>query len=210
MLDDAIDASEASLLSAELQQLYKAGRFGDASTSFRGDSLLFMREQQATAARMPALAATVRLLKGIAHELSRLHSRGGPLTAAPRVQVACYPPGAGYKVHQDVKLDEYEPNGRTNWRVFTVICYANADWRSEHGGCLRLHHAARTIPGGFVLGGRPPSGQPAFTDVAPHAGRVVVFDSLVPHEVLPARRERFAVTLWVWREDGEEEKYCLS
>jgi SM-20-related protein len=72
-------------------------------------------------------------------------------------------------------------------REVTAIVYLNEDWgsASEHGGYLRIHHPHD-------------DGAQAYTDVAPHAGRLVLFQSrLVEHEVLPALRTRWAVSAWL-------------
>ena len=62
----------------------------------------------------------------------------------------------------------------------TCICYANAEWEPAHGGELRLHLKS------------------GVRDVAPLGGRLLLFwsDSRCPHEVLPAHRERYAVSIW--------------
>ena len=66
----------------------------------------------------------------------------------------------------------------------TAILYLNKDWQPEQdGGCLRLYHL---------------HGNGAFTDVAPESGRIVVFQACaVEHEVLPAHKQRWAMTAWV-------------
>lgn len=33
---------------------------------------------------------------------------------------------------------------------------------------------------------------------------------LLEHEVMPSHAPRYAVTLWIWRETDDEEKYMLS
>lgn len=69
-------------------------------------------------------------------------------------------------------------------RAVTAIMYFNPDWRSEaDGGQLRLYHA---------------DGSGEYTDVEPRAGRVALFDSRrVEHEVLPAWRQRWALSAWI-------------
>ena len=42
------------------------------------------------------------------------------------------------------------------------------------------------------------------------AGRLVAFHSLLQHEVLPTAKPRFALTLWVWHEDGNADKFGVS
>jgi SM-20-related protein len=87
---------------------------------------------------------------------------------------ALNPPGARYARHRD------RPRGR-DARVLSVIVYLNPDWRAGDGGALRLH-----LDGGDAY------------DVAPRAGTLVAFASeRFEHEVLPARRERLALTGWL-------------
>jgi hypothetical protein len=45
------------------------------------------------------------------------------------------------------------------------------------------------------------SGEPAVV-IAPLGGRLVVFESHLEHEVLPAHRERYSVTAWLYRGDA--------
>ncbi|MFI8480243.1 2OG-Fe(II) oxygenase [Pseudomonas sp. NPDC078700] len=92
---------------------------------------------------------------------------------------ALYPPGAFYKKH----LDRFRDDDR---RAVSVVLYLNPDWQAEEGGELRLH-----LPDGQVR------------DVPPQAATLVVFLSAdMPHEVLPAQRERLSLTGW-FRRRGE-------
>jgi SM-20-related protein len=89
------------------------------------------------------------------------------------LQLAHYAPGARYARHVDAFP------GDDNRRV-TAILYLNSDWRSAHGGQLRLY-------------------TPAPLDVEPLADRLVVFRSeRLEHEVLESHADRFAVTAWFY------------
>ena len=89
---------------------------------------------------------------------------------------ALYPPGAYYKKH----LDRFRDDDR---RAVSVVFYLNESWRAEHGGALRLHLADGSLH-----------------DVLPLAGDLLVFLSAdMPHEVLPATRERLSLTGWFRR-----------
>jgi SM-20-related protein len=96
------------------------------------------------------------------------------------VQLACYPGGgAHYARHRDAFP------GQSNRRL-TAIWYANADWKPEHGGMLRL------FPEEASTGA-------AVEDVAPVLDRLVVFLSeRLEHEVLPAHAPRLALTAWFY------------
>lgn len=89
---------------------------------------------------------------------------------------AVYSPGGYYQRH----LDRFRDDDR---RTVTVVLYLNdADWCEEDGGALRMYL---------------PEGE---RDVLPLGGTLVCFMSdQIPHEVLPARRPRLALTGWIRR-----------
>ena len=92
---------------------------------------------------------------------------------------ALYPPGAFYQKH----LDRFRDDDR---RAVSAVFYLNPDWQAEQGGALRLYLADGSTH-----------------DVLPEAGTLVVFLSAdLPHEVLPASRERLSLTGW-FRRRGE-------
>lgn len=92
---------------------------------------------------------------------------------------AWYPPGAFYRRHVDRFRDD-------DLRVLSAVLYLNEAWLPEHGGQLRLY---------------PPAAEQH--DVQPLGGRLVLFLSAeMPHEVLPANRERLSLTGWFKRSAG--------
>ena len=92
---------------------------------------------------------------------------------------ALYPPGACYQRHLDRFRDD-------DSRTVSVIVYLNEDWQPDDGGELRLY-----LPDGRVH------------DVLPLGGSLACFLSAdMPHEVLPARRERLSLTGWFRRRGG--------
>lgn len=89
---------------------------------------------------------------------------------------ALYPPGTFYQKH----LDRFRDDDR---RAVSAVFYLNTDWLPEQGGALRL----------YLTAGRE-------LDVLPEAGTLVLFLSAdLPHEVLPATRERLSLTGWLRR-----------
>jgi len=89
---------------------------------------------------------------------------------------AFYAPGASYLKHVDRFRDD-------DSRTVSVVVYLNPDWLPEHGGALRLH----------------PQGQRT-EDIAPLGSRLVLFLSAdMPHEVLPATRDRLSLAGWFRR-----------
>ena len=159
---------------------------------------------------LEALASACRAVKAVGHAaVEQLSGACGRLSLSRNVQAACYDGnGSHYQAHTDnmpkdpASVTHWPPSlveqsntlELRSWRVFTCMLYAqDEDWTADHGGCLRVHHEA----GGF-------------TDVQPRGGRCVVFNALLSHEVRPAFCARWALTLWLWREDGDERKYLLS
>ena len=89
---------------------------------------------------------------------------------------ALYPPGAFYQKH----VDRFRDDDR---RAVSAVFYLNEDWQAEQGGALRLY-----LPSGETR------------DVLPQAGSLLLFLSAdMPHEVLPATRERLSLTGWFRR-----------
>ncbi|MBX9714577.1 MAG: 2OG-Fe(II) oxygenase [Pseudomonadaceae bacterium] len=89
---------------------------------------------------------------------------------------ALYPPGTFYQKH----LDRFRDDDR---RAVSAVFYLNSDWLPEQGGALRLYLA-----------------DDRELDVLPEAGTLVLFLSAdLPHEVLPATRERLSLTGWLRR-----------
>lgn len=92
---------------------------------------------------------------------------------------ALYPPGAFYRRH----VDRFRDDDR---RIVSSVVYLNEAWLPEHGGQLRLYLA----------------GDSEYS-VQPTGGCLVVFLSgEMPHEVLPASRERLSLTGWFRRGGG--------
>ena len=93
---------------------------------------------------------------------------------------ALYPPGSFYRRH----LDRFRDDDR---RMVSAVLYLNQAWLPEDGGQLRM----------YLEQGRE-------YDVQPTGGCLVVFLSgEVPHEVLPARRDRLSMTGWFRRRGNE-------
>jgi SM-20-related protein len=89
---------------------------------------------------------------------------------------AWYPVGAFYRQHLDRFRDD-------DLRTVSVVIYLNDDWQPADGGALRL---------------APPGREPI--DILPLAGRMAMFMSAdMPHEVLPATRERMSIAGWFRR-----------
>jgi SM-20-related protein len=91
-----------------------------------------------------------------------------------------YPPGAFYKKH----VDAFKGNPRqdTTNRVLSVVAYFNPGWLPEDGGELALFDENQIEP---------------FLTVTPAFATLVAFLSEeVPHEVRPAKRDRYSIAGW--------------
>ena len=93
---------------------------------------------------------------------------------------ALYPPGAFYRRHSDCFRDD-------DARVLSCVLYLNDAWTAADGGALRLY-----LPGNDTR------------DILPIGGTLVCFlADRQEHEVLPAMRERLAVTGWFGRRKAQ-------
>lgn len=89
---------------------------------------------------------------------------------------AHYAPGAFYKKH----VDAFQ--GQAN-RVLSVVLYLNPHWESNDGGEMVLYSEADPLA--------------VLCDVIPEGGTLAVFLSeSFPHEVRPARRDRYSIAGW--------------
>lgn len=101
--------------------------------------------------------------------------------------VACYPgSGTHYVKHVD--------NPTRDGRCITAIYYLNPNWDAgTSGGLLRMFPESLPV-----------------VDIAPQFDRILFFwsDRRNPHEVQPAHRTRYAITLWY--HDAEEREKALQ
>ena len=89
---------------------------------------------------------------------------------------AHYAPGAYYQKHRDVFVQPPVT------RIVTTLLYLNPGWPVDAGGELRLY---------------APDGEAVLELISPLEGRLVLFLSApFPHEVLPARRDRYSIAGW--------------
>jgi len=228
--EGALTRREASELAHEAERLDKAGLLHEPeqpTPGQRGDRIVWLSETSTKFAGSrtysPALSAAIELLKGVADALnpalSRHHAErraaGDPahaaplahpatedavLTVAPRAMLATYPGGgARYIAHQD-NMYRRALGRRGNPRELTAIIYLTPDdWDAkQHGGELKLYLRSEQF-----MESPEDKGLRQVAYVAPTSGKLVVFFSALWHEVLPAYRERRALTLWVYRPSVE-------
>lgn len=183
VIDGFVNEAEAVPLRELLVSMRLSGALqpGEVSaglqTKRRGDLMTWVKtEAGAQPAPLYTLLSHIDDLVGALGRQVVVDSDLGPhrMLCRHEMQVTCYPGnGARYVKHVD---DAHGSRGR----VLTLIAYANPGWEPAHGGSLRLH----------VVGGP--------REVAPLDRRLVLFwsDARAPHEVLPAHRERYAVSVW--------------
>jgi len=183
VIDDFVGESEAVALHSLLLSMRSGGELlpgqvsGGLQQARRGDLMRWVSTE--VRAQPPELYNLLAEMDGLISALSLDHRLATDLGNGRRLlrhemQVTCYPGGgACYVRHVDDALVNRA-------RVLTCILYSNPGWQPSHGGSLRAHVAR---------GAR---------DVEPLNRRLLVFwsDSRVPHEVLPAYADRFAVSIW--------------
>jgi SM-20-related protein len=153
---------------------FRAARIGRGKdrverSDIRGDRTLWLDEQAPAPAEI-ALWHTLETLRIALNESTYLG------LFAFEGHYALYPPGAFYRRHRDRFRDD-------DARVLSCVIYLNEAWTAADGGALHLHVSA-----GDAL------------DILPGGGTLVCFlADRYEHEVLPATRERLAVTGWFCR-----------
>lgn len=221
-IDNILSAEESSAIVIDLQSLHDEGRFSAApnnDNSLRRDRTCFLEQSdrkevllarsqrgtQARGGRGEGLLHVQNLLRGIGYALEKQSFTGfeRPISALKlnvpsAVQIGVYGPGQDfYKPHYDggtrraelydVGLLEYLRCASYRARTVTCILYLNPrlpEWsNSEHGGCLRIYNREGVTD--------------TYTDIVPHGGRLLIFDSKkIEHEVRPTSRLRSAATIW--------------
>jgi hypothetical protein len=189
-----LSQADLALAETELRTLNRSFGTASASSCNRG----------AITSSVPLLGegynlspATLRLLRLLAAIPAVIEEHGWPrpLALPPLLQLASYSAkcGAHYTRHYDWNAWE-----KANRREITILLYLNTGWDAVRcGGALRLFPTAAADA---ASGSEAPP-----TDVAPMAGRLVLFPSATQaHAVLPciANSERLALTLWVEHADA--------
>jgi SM-20-related protein len=159
----------------EIGGFHRAGVGSGAArlvSELRGDSILWIEEDDPN----PAVRGYLDTVESLRQAVNRTLYLGLQQLEA---HFAVYPEGAFYKRH----LDRFRDDDR---RALTAILYLNQDWRESDGGLLRFWP--------------DPSGEGKRLDIVPSGGTLVTFLSdRFWHEVLPARRQRLALTGWFKR-----------
>jgi SM-20-related protein len=174
-----LPASAIAALAAHARQQDVAGEFHAAAIgrealrveqrAIRGDRIAWLDETDPS----PAVQSAWYALSELRQALNAALLLG---LFAFEGHYAIYPPGASYRRHRDRFRDD-------DARVLSCVLYLNRDWGASDGGLLRIHIASGEC-----------------CDVTPIGGTLVCFLSeQFEHEVLPATRERLALTGWFRR-----------
>ena len=183
-IDGFLSHDECVRLRARAQQLRDAGNFGRAAVGraqgrtvaddVRRDEVLWLNEQDGLSDEAPYWFRINALMQAMNRALF-LGLRYGEF------HYAHYAEGGFYRRHLDRFRDD-------DARAISCVCYLNEAWAPGDGGELRVW--------------ADPAGMGDTEDVAPKAGRLVLFRSeRFWHEVLPTQVARWSVTGWM-RRDG--------
>lgn len=177
VIEQALPADVAQALLAEVNktQGYSAAGIGRGShhqknTSIRSDRIAWI-EGESAAQRM-----WLELMESLRVALNERLFLG---LFAYESHYAHYAPGSFYQKH----LDAFR--GQSN-RVLSTVTYLNEHWEPSWGGELLLYGDGVSADQAEVL-----------ERVVPSLGTMVIFLSeAFPHEVLPARHDRYSIAGW--------------
>lgn len=180
VVPDFVAETEWRALARESRALYRAGGFRHAGVG-RGPSFRIAPQTRNDQVRwIDAASPAPHQARWLARvEALRLALNESLFLGAFGLEahLARYPPGARYVTHLDRFSD-------ASHRIVSLILYLNESWRPEDGGALRLYLEE--------------ADRPSQRDVLPAGGTLVAFLShQIPHEVLPASRERLSVVGWL-------------
>ncbi|XP_017849141.1 egl nine homolog 1 isoform X2 [Drosophila busckii] len=204
VVDDFLGVEKGLKILNEVRSMYNAGAFQDGqlvsnmktdaqlsvvSDKIRGDKIKWVGGDEPGCSNVAHLTNQI---DSVVYRVNTMKDNGilgnYHIKERTRAMVACYPgSGTHYVMHVD--------NPTKDGRVITAIYYLNIDWDArESGGILRI----RPTPGTTVA------------DIEPKFDRLIFFWSDIrnPHEVQPAHRTRYAITVWYF--DAKEREEALN
>lgn len=186
VVNDIFNPKLANAILNEVKNLHSTGIFIDGQLSggktssiasqtekaIRGDKITWLEGNEK---QFPYICLLVKTLDNMVSRMN-YHLKGEcEVGGRTKAMVACYPGnGSGYACHVD--------NPNRDGRCITCLYYLNEGWdASANGGMLRLFQ-----------------GTDDYVDVEPILNRAIFFwsDRRNPHEVQPAFKKRYAITLW--------------
>ncbi|XP_014607858.1 PREDICTED: uncharacterized protein LOC106788792 [Polistes canadensis] len=196
VIDNFLGYESGNEVLKEVLNMYSAGLFKDGQLvsnkasandlkTIRGDQITWLdgKEKQC-----PNIAMLISRVDAVIMKANKMTNNGKMgqylINGRTKAMVACYP---GYGSHYVKHVDNPNRDGR----CITAIYYLNQDWDVKtNGGLLRI------FPEGWS--------EDRVADIEPILDRILFFwsDRRNPHEVQPAYKTRYAITLWYF--DAEE------
>ncbi|XP_076290195.1 HIF prolyl hydroxylase isoform X2 [Lasioglossum baleicum] len=195
VVDNFLGAEKGLAVLNEVLNMYSAGLFKDGQLvsnkagandlkTIRGDQITWLDGKEKQCQNIGMLISKVDAIIMRANKMRNNGKMGNyTINGRTKAMVACYPGhGSHYVKHVD--------NPNRDGRCITAIYYLNRDWDiKRNGGLLRI------FPEGW---------RDQVADIEPLFDRILFFwsDRRNPHEVQPAFKTRYAITLWYF--DAEE------
>jgi len=207
VLEDVLSSEEMKAMRKEIEKYFESGHFEgyEDQAHVRNDKIVwvdcFTENNDEMQKELPKVTAFTKIFHGVASELKK--ELVVKMRVPSRCMLACYPgSGARYLAHRD--NEAIRPSVYQNSREVTAILYINPDWKEGDGGELCAYLGAKS---------NDQDGDSATEKriVEPKAGRLLLFDSkTLLHEVLPAKKSRFALTMWMVNESLEVDANFLQ
>merc|ERR1719188_263248 len=204
--DDFVDAETCKDIYRELEYMDFDGKMMEVQqqkmTGHRTDRICWLTYDALDREKQPGLVTLMKKMISIPFELNKKCSLY--LQASGNFQLAVYSPKNFYKKHVDGGYEDLN-----NGRKITAIFYPNTRWSDSDGGQIRLYkrqlnpfQIEHLQKQGQELPGKEAKDVVA-EEIAPSGGRLLLFRSRdVPHEVIPTKTKRYAVTLWAMGPPG--------
>ncbi|XP_032219454.2 prolyl hydroxylase EGLN3 isoform X2 [Nematostella vectensis] len=198
ILDNFHGSSLATSILNEVKDMHNKGCFTDGqllSVSGQGTSNRGIREDEITWVNggengCHSISQHMSAMDTLIYLCSSYGIKDHDIQHRSQAMLACYPgQGTGYKRHID--------NPNKDGRCITTIYYLNPGWNSKtDGGTLKLMPEKSFFP----------ELNKSEVEVEPVLDRLLLFwsDKRNPHEVMPAHKTRYAITLWYF--DTKERK----
>lgn len=201
VLDDFLGPERGMAVLHEVLGMYHSGVFKDGQLvsnkstnkqdlkTIRGDQITWIDGRETYCSNIGRLISEVDAIIMRANRMVNNGRMGDfVINGRTKAMVACYPGhGSHYVKHVD--------NPNRDGRCITAIYYLNRDWDiKQNGGLLRIF---------------PEGGTDKVADIEPMFDRILFFwsDRRNPHEVQPAYKTRYAITLWYF-DAKEREEAC--
>ena len=176
--DALLHRDSIDLLAAELLSLWEADAFREARVG-AGEAEVRREDIRSNSLRWLSPESPTLTQRPYFEVMERLRLALNQRLFLGLLELEChyavYKPGEFYERH----LDSHE---HSDARVVSTTLYLNDNWQERDGGHIRLYTGSETI------------------DILPTVGTMAIFLSeKIPHEVLPATRNRLSLTGWFRR-----------